>query len=84
MKANWNYPTSVRVGAERLAELGACCLSLNIKKPLLVTDPGIVSLPLIGTLLESCKASGLSCAIFSEVRPNPTGTNVEEIGRAHV
>ena len=82
MKANWNYPTSVLVGAERLAELGACCLSLNIKKPLLVTDPGIVSLPLIGTLLESCKASGLSCAIFSDVRPNPTGTNVEEGARA--
>ena len=78
MNANWNYPTSIRVGADRLSELGPCCESLDIKKPLLVTDPGIAGLPLIERAIQSCEVAGLSCAVFSKVQPNPTGSNVEE------
>ena len=78
MNANWNYPTSIRVGADRLSELGQCCKSLEIKKPLLVTDPGIAGLPLIERAIKSCEDAGLSCAVFSKVQPNPTGSNVEE------
>lgn len=78
MNANWNYPTSIRVGADRLSELGPCCESLDIKKPLLVTDPGIAGLPLIERAIQSCEDAGLSCAVFSKVQPNPTGSNVEE------
>ncbi|MGA0344413.1 MAG: iron-containing alcohol dehydrogenase [Arenicellales bacterium] len=78
MNANWNYPTSIRVGAGRLSELGHCCASLDIKNPLLVTDPGIAGLPLIKDALEACSKAGLSCGIFSNVQPNPTGTNVDE------
>ena len=78
MNANWNYPTSIRVGADRLSELGQCCKSLEIKKPLLVTDPGIAGLPLIERAIKSCEDAGLSCAVFCKVQPNPTGSNVEE------
>jgi len=78
LNANWNYPTSIRVGADRLSELGPCCESLDIKKPLLVTDPGIAGLPLIERAIKSCEDAGLSCAVFSKVQPNPTGSNVEE------
>jgi len=78
LNANWNYPTSIRVGADRLSELGQCCKSLEIKKPLLVTDPGIAGLPLIERAIKSCEDAGLSCAVFCKVQPNPTGSNVEE------
>lgn len=78
MNANWNYPTAIRVGPDRLSEIGDCCLSLNLRNPLLITDPGIKDFPFINTAVDSCKASGLECGMFSDVQPNPTGTNIEQ------
>ena len=78
MQANWNYPTSIRVGEQRLSELGACCAGLNMRNPLLVTDPGLADLPILEQALAACASEGLSCSVFSEVQPNPTGTNVEQ------
>ncbi len=78
MNANWNYPTAIRVGPDRLSEIGDCCLSLNLRNPLLITDPGIKDFPFINAAVDSCKASGLNCGVFSDVQPNPTGTNIEQ------
>ena len=78
MRADWNYPTSIRVGEQRLSELGACCADLNMKNPLLVTDPGLADLPILEQALAACASEGLNCSVFSEVQPNPTGTNVEQ------
>ena len=78
MQANWNYPTSIRVGEQRLSELGACCADLNMRNPLLVTDPGLADLPILEQALAACASEGLNCSVFSEVQPNPTGTNVEQ------
>ena len=78
MNANWNYPTTIRVGPDRLSEIGDCCLSLNLRNPLLITDPGIKDFPFINAAVDSCKASGLNCGVFSDVQPNPTGTNIEQ------
>ena len=77
MNANWNYPTSIRVGESRLSELGMCCLELNMRNPLLVTDPGLVELPIVKEAQSACASEELSCSVFSDVQPNPTGTNVE-------
>ena len=42
-KYNWNYPTTMWVGQDRIKDLGEACKNLNIKKPLLVTDKGLAS-----------------------------------------
>jgi len=76
MNMNWNYPTDVRVGAGRIAELPAICSELGIQAPLLVTDPGLAQLPMTASAIEHCVVAGLGCALFSEIRPNPTGSNV--------
>ncbi len=78
LTANWNYPTAVRFGLGRASEIGAACQELGMKKPLLVTDPGLAALPMIADAVQSCKAAGLECAVFSNVKPNPIGENVEE------
>ncbi|HEU0097952.1 MAG TPA: iron-containing alcohol dehydrogenase [Allosphingosinicella sp.] len=70
--ANWNYPTAIRFGAGRVAELGEACRGLGIERPLLVTDPALAKLPMV----ESARASagaGLFCAIHA----NPVGADVE-------
>lgn len=77
MKANWNYPTAMRAGAGRIDELAACCHELGMARPLLVTDPGLRALPMVDAALTNCREAGLGIDVFSEVKANPTGTNVE-------
>jgi len=77
LTGNWNYPTAVRFGAGRLSELGAACLELGIRNPLIVTDPGLARLPMIKAAETSIKDAGLSVACFADVRGNPSGENVE-------
>ena len=76
LRGNWNYPTSIRFGAGRIAELPDACKGLGMKRPLLVTDPGLAALPMIARAAESCRAAGLPCAVYSEVQPNPVEQNV--------
>ncbi len=78
ISANWSYPTSIRFGAGRISELGDACKSAGISKPLFVTDPGIVSLPITKTALDVLAGAGLETAVFSDVQPNPTASNVED------
>ncbi len=75
--ANWNYPTSVALGAGRINEVAAACKDLDIERPLIVTDSGIMELPFVGDLLDNCKADGLGVGLFSGVNPNPTGEDVD-------
>ena len=75
---NWNYPTSVRFGPGRIAELPAVCKELGMKRPLLVTDPGLRKLPMIESALASLRNAGLGDAVFSDIRANPVGRNVDD------
>ncbi|WP_146585240.1 iron-containing alcohol dehydrogenase [Puniceibacterium confluentis] len=76
LKANWSYPTAIRFGAGRIAEIGDACAAAGIKKPLLVTDKGLAALPITSSTLDLIEAAGLGRALFSEVDPNPTEHNV--------
>jgi alcohol dehydrogenase class IV len=76
LKANWNYPTAVRFGAGRIAELAAACESVGIKAPLLVTDPFLAKQPMTAAALSQLQAAGLRAAIFSDIKPNPVESNV--------
>jgi alcohol dehydrogenase class IV len=74
--ANWSYPTAIRFGAGRIAELPEACVTAGIGKPLLVTDRGLADLPVAQTTLDVLEAAGLGRALFSEVDPNPNENNL--------
>ncbi|HEY6644595.1 iron-containing alcohol dehydrogenase [Povalibacter sp.] len=76
LRGNWNYPTLIRFGAGRITELPDACTSLGIRKPLLVTDPGLAALPMIADAVEACRQAGLPCDVFSSVQANPVEANV--------
>ncbi len=78
LTGNWNYPTAMRFGPGRITELAEACQSLGMAKPLLVTDPGLAGLPMIADALAANQAAGLPTGLFSNVKPNPVGRNVEE------
>jgi len=76
--ANWNYPTNIKVGAGRIGELADLCKSMGMKSPLLVTDPGLAALPMLQTIVNNLKTSGLNCGLFSNIQANPTGKNIND------
>ena len=78
MNANWSYPTAIRLGAGRIAELGEACQAAGIAKPLLVTDKGLADAPITQTALAAMNAAGLGEALFSEVDPNPNERNMAD------
>lgn len=73
---NWNYPTPIRFGPGRIAELPDACRELGMSRPLLVTDPGLAELPMVREAVQHCGDSGLECGVFSEVQGNPIEANV--------
>ena len=53
MQINWNYPTSVWVGEDRINDLTKACKILNVKKPLLVTDKDLSKTQMIAKAVDN-------------------------------
>ena len=70
---NWSYPTAIKFGVGRITELADHAKSIGLKKPLLVTDKALASLPITAEAVSVWQAAGLGTAVFSEVDPNPNG-----------
>ncbi|MCC6864027.1 MAG: iron-containing alcohol dehydrogenase [Rhodobacteraceae bacterium] len=73
---NWAYPTTIKFGVGRISELAEHCAAAGVKKPLLVTDKALASLPITAAALNGLAAAGLGHAVFSEVDPNPNEKNM--------
>lgn len=78
LAGNWNFPTSVTVGAGSIAQLAQNCTEQGMLSPLIVTDPGLAVLPMIDAALGQCRQAGLQAEVFSKIKSNPTGQNVED------
>ena len=78
LRGNWSYPTKIRFGVGRIAELPAACKELGFKRPLFVTDPGLANLPMVQNALANLKSAGLPTALYSDIRSNPVAKNVED------
>ena len=74
--ANWSYPTAVRFGAGRVAELGEACRAAGISRPLLVTDAGLAKLDIAAKAMDLLAKAGLAAKMFSDVKPNPVEANL--------
>ena len=74
--SKWNYPTTVRFGAGRIAELPEALSTAGIARPLFVTDPGLAKLPVVASTLRLLDAAKVSYGVFSDVKPNPVESNL--------
>jgi alcohol dehydrogenase class IV len=77
-KYNWNYPTTMWVGENRINDIAEACKTLNIKKPLLVTDKGLSNSEIVKNTISILKDNNVQVELFSNVVGNPTGTNVND------
>ncbi len=77
LSGSWNYPTAVRFGVGRIAELPQACAELGISKPLLVTDPVLATLPICAQAVRVCEDAGLAVTVQSQCAKNPVGEDVD-------
>lgn len=75
---SWNYPTRILFGPGRIKELPDACKKLGMKRPLLITDAGLKDNPIVLNTLKINHDAGLETAVFANIKPNPTGKNIED------
>lgn len=71
-------------GCGSALELSQECVRLGVSAPMLVTDPGLVSLGLIQPVIDALAVSGVRVALFDAVREDPPEATVlaaAELGR---
>src|SRR5216683_3142644 len=67
-----SYPTRVVFGSGAVQRLPAQVERLQMRKPLVVADQGIVKSGLLARVLDVLKGSGIAHGIFDRVNPDPT------------
>ena len=78
MNSNWNYPTTVWVGENRIEDLYKACAQLLIKKPLFVTDKDLINLEMVKKIIKNLNDNFNNIKIFSNFSGNPSGDNVND------
>jgi alcohol dehydrogenase class IV len=74
----WGFPTQIWFGPEVATDIAKAVKELRAKRPLLVTDRGLATLPMISEALQRLNEDGLRARVFSGVKPNPTESNIAE------
>src|SRR5258708_31624724 len=57
LRGNWNYPTTIWAGPGRIAELAKACSQVGMRRPLLVTDEGLIGAAMIKNALAALKGA---------------------------
>ena len=68
------FPTTIHFGPGARKLVGAHLKEEGLMRPLIVTDKGLASLPLIAELQADLAAAGLAPAVFGGVFGNPTAS----------
>lgn len=76
--ANWNFPTPIRFGVGRISELLSILNEMNIKNPLIVTDPQFRKNNSFKNIINEFVKLNILHTVFSDIKGNPTGTNVAD------
>ena len=70
---SFEFNTVARIisGVDSALHLGTQCEHLNMQRPLLVTDPGLMSIGLVQPIVAAMEKAGLAPLIFDQVREDP-------------
>ena len=77
MLATLVHPRIMMVGGGAVRELPGVLAKLGLSRPLVVTDPYMVSSGLVRRCLDPMEAAGLHPAVFSDTVPEPTDVVVD-------
>ncbi len=74
--STFSFPTTIVFGCGAVQRLPSCLKETGIRKPLLVTDPGLRATPVFTTVTEVLKTGGVAYEIFDSVHSNPIEEDV--------
>ncbi len=77
MLANIHAPRQLLIGGGTVDQIAELLGRFGLKRPLVVSDPVMVSTGLIRHCLDPLKRSGIAAEVFSETIPEPVDTIVE-------
>ena len=72
----YNFPTTIRFGANVIKELPAYLLANKLKSPLIVTDPNVAQLPFFKSIVDDLRRHNISAEVFSAIHKNPVKSDV--------
>ena len=71
-------PTHIKYGRGVLGNIGQDITALGKKKPMILTDPGLVAAGLCAKLQEALEKDNVSYVTFDQIEPNPRDTTVQK------
>jgi len=77
MTTSFVSPRLLVIGGGAVGKLAEVLAQLGLSKPLVVTDPWMVSSGTIEKALAPLRAAGIAAGVFSETVPDPTDTVIE-------
>jgi alcohol dehydrogenase len=78
LSGTWNYPTKIWHGPGQITGIAKACQVAGIARPLLVTDSGLAESGIIIRVSQLLEMGGFpGVPLFSDVKGNPTGGNVD-------
>jgi alcohol dehydrogenase class IV len=78
LSGNWSYPTQILFGNGRVKELPDLLKSNGLKRPLFVTDKGLMNQSITKDTLNHIVKNGFEYSLFSSVDPNPNELNLQD------
>ena len=73
---NYFLPPRIEFGGGAIQNLGEHVKSFGCKRPLLVSDAGVINAGILAKAIDALNASGLTHAIYSDIEPNPTDISI--------
>ncbi len=77
MQINFAAPRLMLAGGGTISRLPEVLAKLGLRRPLIVTDPFMVSSGLLERCAGPLREAGIACDVFSETVPDPTDAVVE-------
>lgn len=71
-------PTRIKFGEGVSATVADEIKAMGNKKPMIVTDKGLIAAGVVGKIEEALKAGGVEYTIFDGIEPNPRDTTVQK------
>ncbi len=73
--SRFSFPTTIHFGPGSRKLVGLHLRELDLRRPLIVTDRGLATLPVLSEFMDHLK-TGLDVALYSGVHGNPTASQV--------
>ena len=75
---NYFLPPRIEFGDGTIQNLGEHVKAFDGKKPLLVSDAGVINAGILTKAVQALDAVGLSHATYSDIEPNPTDISITD------